>query len=1494
MAQAPASAQIDAIASAGAGNRYEPIGRAAFIIGRMVAGGILSETEALNDAEAAVYRSGATGASLKSHLANAKRSVLAGRDRGEPIKSATYADSRTPEEIAAAKVKAEAQAAKRRAENARRQQQSLTTAARFAAESKSLDGTTADEYLFLTRNLPADMRDRLSDVFRYHPAIPDQSWQRFTPALLVIAYRTDADGRRVARVQATPLTTDGKRALDADGDKLPRLTFGQGTSEFPAIIPAPPGAGERANCLAEAEGSEKAARVGSILSIAAASIFGKSNVGKARYPAGSTVLYIADGDADSLARCYAAAAAHIAQGEGRRAYVIPSFGHKDIEDAANAEGDDAIRERIEAILAASDGLSVRPPPRSKHTAAEKAALELVKSSLPVPPAIAGRALSSSIRFSPRLIAANGRAYAALLMASDPVTPADAPALAPVPTVYATFLEPTKNGGYRRAKVGDRRVPGQIFHGEAPAVLPADACAPAITCDVSDIEDAIALSALGYHVHLSATPNTITALPAGHTIFVTGGTTVASRHTTEAAVSVYRSRGLEAFPLYPPAPAASFADMVYIGGEVASFSDAGTHADFAETALAAAITEALSQIDYHAPLRTGRATLEHYFATAIAQAEAGMMEQAIITPTGSGKTRVATTQIDRFISTGEQGRKVGYCLPAHIQLKDVEERFNSETSSFVRARRYVGREQDDPREQPLCDANGTVCRACPMWKTAQDMVTIGADPSAICGTKADPCKYSPDTHKIGCYTKFQQATAFDINVHLFPSNMLFEKRPKWMDDINLLFKDEFGLFGSLTERPIVGTLESLLYEFYKCETVVETKDNKKSRRRKLIDTPSTNPQDIEDAAKLNAFLSDVKVRFDQSFAISPGALHMECFHDIDAEALDFYATHIFEYKRAFRPQPNIEYDQETLEPYKKLFSRITTISSLLKAISHSISENQSRSPYLNIELRGSRCSKSDQAIGDSRVFSLMKRKPIHDSYADTPLIYMDATGEPKIAREFWPSMSFFPGIEIPNFRYVRQVYDAQIAASCFTPRKGVADPQAELETRESFVKRMLKRIKAQARALAGRGGDDHDILVVSQLELQTRLTDLIAKSGDKSLNRVAFHHFNALRGVDRFKDVAKVMIIGRLLPNSHDLARMASALMNIYIAPVDYIPAEHTATDRKGNTVTLRYLRHPDPTAQMVLDFVNVVEIMQDIERGRSLLRTPHDPLLVDIVTSWPLPIEIVEFIQLSDLDPRPEDDMAEQGVWLDSPMDRCRAFPSIWPAASYDRHRKEWQRGENLQHIDTKQNISSKNHSGTTPLYDSYRQDVPLCSPGDQYSAKSKGYMPPGCADAAKFGRQSLLVLYKPLGERQRSRLAVFDTARFPAMEDIVRWLSSSIGNLSALTVVAASQKWLSDNTTILSSLGTDKILLRTLSNSLGSNKPPKSLDEMIAEQSVIASHDEAVLVTPANTNLTVPSYITNIPWMTDEEFEQSACFSDHTELDYLDIEHPISDSSHV
>ena len=275
----------------------------------------------------------------------------------------------------------------------------------------------------------------------------------------------------------------------------------------------------------------------------------------------------------------------------------------------------------------------------------------------------------------------------------------------------------------------------------------------------------------------------------------------------------------------------------------------------------------------------------------------------------------------------------------------------------------------------------------------------------------------------------------------------------------------------------------------------------------------------------------------------------------------------------------------------------------------------------------------------------------------PTFIMDATLPSKSILEKWfPDVKVVGNIEVP----MRHVRVRQVLGAPITKKKLEGGGRSLQAVRRYVLQRHVE---------TGRG----DTLVIAQKDIEAALQ---ATGLPPAIHG---EHFNAISGLDEHKRVRLLITIGRTQPEPAAVEEDAGALSGVEPAKAKvkanrrpwYDKVTRGMRLRDGSGVAVSADQHPDPLAEAVRQQICEAGLLQSVGRGRGVNRGPGTPLDIDIVADVVLPVTIDRVDEWRP--PSLEVEMAVEGIWLESPADLARAWPSVWrtPQAA-----KDWLRGK--------------------------------------------------------------------------------------------------------------------------------------------------------------------------------------------------------------------------
>ncbi|KQO49938.1 DNA-primase RepB domain-containing protein [Methylobacterium sp. Leaf85] len=341
----------------------------------------------------------------------------------------------------------------------------------------------------------------------------------------------------------------------------------------------------------------------------------------------------------------------------------------------------------------------------------------------------------------------------------------------------------------------------------------------------------------------------------------------------------------------------------------------------------------------------------------------------------------------------------------------------------------------------------------------------------------------------------------------------------------------------------------------------------------------------------------------------------------------------------------------------------------------------------------------------------------------PTLILDATlPSLEILQAFYPEVEPAPAIEaaMPHVR-VRQVIDSPTSGRKLKPDE---DGSAGRNLR-AIRREILRRFLAVGRT---------PVLVIAQKAISEWLRSSGLPAG------ISTEHFNNVAGLDQYRAVRGLIVVGRTLPSPLAVEALAGAITGKDIEKADpwYPKPVKGLRTRDGYPVGMECEAHPDPVADACRWQICEGELMQALGRARGVNRTAADPLDIDIIANVVLPMTVDVAEPWNP--PGEEIEMQIEGVVLDSAADMAAAWPDVWATDQAARH---WvhRRAEEVRH------------------------SVP-----DPY--KNSLYI--GIRNAVAFR-------YQRPGARQKWRTGAYDPAVVP---DPMGWLESRLGPLAGFHIV--------------------------------------------------------------------------------------------------------------
>jgi putative DNA primase/helicase len=280
-------------------------------------------------------------------------------------------------------------------------------------------------------------------------------------------------------------------------------------------------------------------------------------------------------------------------------------------------------------------------------------------------------------------------------------------------------------------------------------------------------------------------------------------------------------------------------------------------------------------------------------------------------------------------------------------------------------------------------------------------------------------------------------------------------------------------------------------------------------------------------------------------------------------------------------------------------------------------------------------------------------PIGAQFSRAPTMLLDATlPDLQVLEVYYPQVEIVADIKVamPPHVHIRQVLGAPTSSSKLIETGKLKDTEQHLNA--------VRRYIWQRYFETGRQRS----LVICQEKVEEWMKGKLPRD-------VVVEHFNNIAGLDEFKDVRLLILIGRTAPGPAAPEALAAALSGRQpqtIAPnpkgYDWYPQIKRGirlVNGKGVAVD-RCDQHPDPFVESIRWLICEAELVQALGRGRGINRTATSPLNMDILSNVVLPISVndVPHWQAPSL---LMDTAAAEGVMLTSPRDMTRLWPHIWP-----------------------------------------------------------------------------------------------------------------------------------------------------------------------------------------------------------------------------------------
>jgi hypothetical protein len=281
--------------------------------------------------------------------------------------------------------------------------------------------------------------------------------------------------------------------------------------------------------------------------------------------------------------------------------------------------------------------------------------------------------------------------------------------------------------------------------------------------------------------------------------------------------------------------------------------------------------------------------------------------------------------------------------------------------------------------------------------------------------------------------------------------------------------------------------------------------------------------------------------------------------------------------------------------------------------------------------------------------------IDEDFAHLPVLHLDAMLRPELANTVLPGLEVIEiSAEMPHMRLTS-------VQGGFGKSSLVEDPKAapnENRRRRNRLQECVDHVRWEAARVApGR------TLVVTYQAIEAAFAGIPG---------VETGHFKAIAGLDVYKDVALLIVIGRPLPGSDALAKLTSAHLG-GVPMGDYNKVRRGLLMRDGSRRTVSAIEHEDPLAELMRAAVCDDEVIQAIGRGRGVNRTAANPLEVQVLADVALPMVHDRVVPWDSVVPDVLQHMLLAGIAVDSPAVAAALHPQLLP--NVEQAKKAFQRG---------------------------------------------------------------------------------------------------------------------------------------------------------------------------------------------------------------------------
>ncbi|MFC4669425.1 bifunctional DNA primase/polymerase [Seohaeicola nanhaiensis] len=268
--------------------------------------------------------------------------------------------------------------------------------------------------------------------------------------------------------------------------------------------------------------------------------------------------------------------------------------------------------------------------------------------------------------------------------------------------------------------------------------------------------------------------------------------------------------------------------------------------------------------------------------------------------------------------------------------------------------------------------------------------------------------------------------------------------------------------------------------------------------------------------------------------------------------------------------------------------------------------------------------------------------IHPNLRSKPVLHLDATLRPEIARRVLPTL------DVEKIDASTPHMSLRLVTGRFGKSALIEDSRATGED-NARRRRHLAEVVDYVRWHALRVAPGRTLVITYQS----------AEAAFAGIPNVETAHFNAIAGLDAWCDVAQIILVGRPLPASEDINHLVGGFFGKEVAG-GYGFSRRAVHMRDGSSRPVRVIAHGDPAGELLRSAICDDELIQAIGRGRGVNRTAQTPLEVQVLADVALPLVHAVVTSWDLAAPDLMQKMLLAGVAVDSPGDAAALHPALF------------------------------------------------------------------------------------------------------------------------------------------------------------------------------------------------------------------------------------------